>query len=107
MKGVDVREEGAGLVVAVRVRPRSRPGIHLTDGGLVVSVAASPEKGRATEEARHALANVLGVPPSAVSLRSGRTSRRKTFTIQGADVTDARTRLLAAGRSDLLRGTSG
>ena len=93
---LDVRERDGAILVAVRVRPRSRPGLELTDGGLVIRVAAVPEKGRATEEARRALAEVLGVAPSAVTLRSGAAARRKTFVVRGPSPTEARHRLLAA-----------
>lgn len=94
--GIDVREHGDGVLVAVQVRPRSRPGLELTEAGLVIRVAAPPEKGRATEHARRALAEALDVPPSAVSLRSGPTSRRKSFTVDGVTPLEARTRLLKA-----------
>lgn len=93
---LDVRDGDGGVIVAVRVRPRSRPGLELTDAGLVIRVAAVPEKGRATEEARRALADALGMAPSAVSLRSGAAARRKTFVARGVPVAEARSRLLAA-----------
>ena len=98
MEAVDVREQGSVVIVAVQVRPKSRPGVDLTEAGLLIRVKASPEKGRATEEARRALALVLDVSPSEVALRSGRTSRRKSFAVEGANVTDVRTKLLAAAR---------
>ena len=82
--------------MAARVRPRSRPGLELTQAGLVIRVAAVPEKGRATEEARRALAEALGVAPSAVTLRSGAGARRKTFVVEAISATEARSRLLAA-----------
>lgn len=94
MRGLDVREYGAGVLVAVQVRPRSRPGIELTEAGLVIRVAAPPEKGRATQHTRRVLAEALGVPVSAVSLRTGPTSRRKTYLVEGIDATEARGRLL-------------
>jgi hypothetical protein len=100
MRGIDVRQDGSGVVVAVRVRPRSRPGIELTDAGLLIRVGAVPEKGRATDEARRALANALDVSPSAVSLRTGRASRRKSFAVEGTNVVEARARLLAAVQDD-------
>jgi uncharacterized protein YggU (UPF0235/DUF167 family) len=96
--GLDVREHAGGVLVAVQVRPRSRPGMELTEAGLVIRVAAPPEKGRATEHARRALAEALSVPPSAVELRSGPTSRRKSFTVEGMTPLEARTRLLDAAR---------
>ena len=97
--GIDVRSDGEGVVVAVQVRPRSQPGIEVTDAALVIRVRSAPEKGRATDEARRALAAALDVPPTSVSLRSGPTSRRKSFTVEGVSALEARTRLLdAAGR---------
>jgi uncharacterized protein len=97
---LDVRRHGDAVRVSLRVRPRSRPALELTDGGLVVRVAAAPEKGRATEEGRRALAEALGVPPSAVELLSGATGRRKVFSVRGVSAADARGRLLEAARSD-------
>ena len=96
MAGVDVRAIEGGVLVAVQVRPRSQPGLDVTEAGLVIRVAAPPEKGRATEEAIRALAEVLDVPPSSVKLRSGPASRRKTFTVEGITPLDARARLLRA-----------
>ena len=98
MRGLDIRQQGDELVVAVQVRPRSQAGVLLTDAGLVIRVGAPPEKGRATEEARRALAAALDVPSSSVSLRSGPTSRRKTFTVEGLDPVTARQRLMDATR---------
>jgi uncharacterized protein len=64
----------------------------------VIRVAAAPEKGRATEEARRGLAAALGVPPASVSLRSGKTARRKIFEVSGLDAASVRESLLAAVR---------
>jgi uncharacterized protein len=96
--GIDVREHGTGVIVAVQVRPRSQPGLEVTEAGLVIRVAVPPEKGRATEHARRALAEALDVAPSNVELRSGPTSRRKTFIVEGVTPLDARARLLAKAR---------
>ncbi|MGH2662769.1 MAG: DUF167 domain-containing protein [Actinomycetota bacterium] len=93
---LDVREKDGVVLVSARVRPRSRPGLSLTDGGLVISVAAPPEKSRATEEGRRALASALGVSSSSVQLRSGAAARRKVFVVSGMPVVDVRRRLLAA-----------
>ena len=92
--GVDVRDHGDGILVAVQVRPRSQPGLAVTDAGLVIRVAAPPEKGRATEEALRALASALEVPPTSVTLRTGATARRKTFLVEGISAMDARARIL-------------
>jgi uncharacterized protein YggU (UPF0235/DUF167 family) len=54
--------------------------------GIVVRVRAAPEGGRATEEARKALAVALGTPASGVTLRRGLHSREKVFDL--AEMTD-------------------
>ncbi|MFF3868385.1 DUF167 domain-containing protein [Micromonospora sp. NPDC001898] len=76
------------LTVAVRVKPgaaRARVGGR-HDGphgpALVIAVNAPPVDGRATEAARRALAEALGVRPAAVSLRAGSTSRDKLFLVE-------------------------
>jgi len=96
---LDLREVGGVLLVGVRVRPRSRAGVSLTEQGLVVGVAAGPVQGKANQEARKALASVLGVPPSAVELRTGARSRSKVFAVSGLDLETARARLRSATAS--------
>lgn len=93
---LDLREREGILLVAVRVKPRSRSGVSLTQHGLVVAVAAAPVGGRANEEARRLLASVLSVPPSAVELHAGERSRSKVFAVTGLDLETARARLLSA-----------
>ena len=76
------------LTVAVRVKPaasRARVGGRF-DGphgpALVIAVNAPAVDGRATEAARRALADALGVRPAAVSLRAGAASRDKLFLVE-------------------------
>ncbi|HEX9823281.1 MAG TPA: DUF167 domain-containing protein [Actinomycetota bacterium] len=89
-----VRGSGTGCTVAVRVIPRSpRPGVLVEERGLVIRVQAAPEGGRATDEARRRLADALGVPPSAVRLRTGMTSRAKAFEVAGLGPEDVRARI--------------
>jgi uncharacterized protein len=95
------------LAVPVRVKPgaaRARVGGR-HDGpfgpALVVAVHAPPVDGRATEAARRALAESLGVRPAQVTLRSGAASRDKLFLVSGPGVTDE-----VAARVDALRETS-
>ena len=79
------------VVVAVRVKPgASRTRVGGTYEGphgreLVVAVNAPAVDGRATEAARRALADALGVRRSAVSLRTGAAGRHKLFEGEGAD----------------------
>jgi len=87
----------AGMgTVTVRVTPRSgRTAVEATAGGVIVHVRAAPEGGRATDEARRALAEALGVPASGVSLRSGARSRTKVFEVNGLTSNDIEMRLRA------------
>ncbi|MEX2202659.1 MAG: DUF167 domain-containing protein [Actinomycetota bacterium] len=72
--------------ITVRVAPRSgRTAVEIGPDGIVVRVRSAAEGGKATEEARRALAEAAGVPPSAVTLRSGSRSRTKVFEMQGWD----------------------
>jgi uncharacterized protein YggU (UPF0235/DUF167 family) len=67
-------------VACARVIPRSRKtGVEAKPDGIVVRVRAAPQGGRATEEARRALAVALGIPPSEVILHRGQRSREKIF----------------------------
>ena len=80
---------GTPLTVAVRVKPGSaRAGVGGCVVGphgpaLVVRVHAPAVDGRATEAARRALADALGLRPATVSLRSGVASRDKLFQVEG------------------------
>ncbi|HJP65906.1 MAG TPA: DUF167 domain-containing protein [Actinomycetota bacterium] len=93
---MDVREVTGGVHVGVRVRPRSSPGIERGSGGLVIGVRATPEAGRATEEARRMLATVLGVSAGAVILQRGSRSRQKVFAVDGLSLGEALRRLRSA-----------
>ncbi len=80
--------------ITVRVVPRSaKPGVEVRQGRVVVRVLAPPVEGRATEEARTALAAALGVPRGAVRLRSGATARDKAFEVDAVTPEEAIRRL--------------
>jgi uncharacterized protein YggU (UPF0235/DUF167 family) len=59
----------------------------------VIRVRAAPIEGRATEEARKALADALGVPSGDVTLRRGQRSRDKVFEVAGMSRDEAVQRL--------------
>ncbi|MGH2641264.1 MAG: DUF167 domain-containing protein [Actinomycetota bacterium] len=81
--------------VTVRVLPRSdRTAVELSAGRIVVRVRSAPEDGRATEEARKALATALGVVSSSVTLRRGRRSREKVFEVSDLSRDEVLQRLL-------------
>jgi uncharacterized protein YggU (UPF0235/DUF167 family) len=80
--------------VSARVAPRSgRTSVEVSGEQVAIRVRAPAEGGRATEEARHALASALGVAPSAVALRSGARSRQKVFDVRGMSSEEALDRL--------------
>lgn len=80
--------------VTVHVTPRSgRTAVEATAEGVVVRVRAAPEGGKATDEARRALATALGVPATSVSVRSGARSRTKVFEVEGLTSVDIGMRL--------------
>ena len=82
--------------VTVRVIPKAgKTAVTLEDRGVVVRVRAAPEGGRATEEARRALAAAVGVPAAAVTLRIGARGRIKVFEIDGIGPTEVTLRLRA------------
>jgi uncharacterized protein (TIGR00251 family) len=82
-----------GALITVRVKPRSRPGIAQDATGLVVRVASPPVEGRATHEARNALADALRVAPSRVEVHAGERSRTKVFLVRDMPVDEASRRL--------------
>ena len=82
--------------ITVRVVPRSgRASVEAGPDGVVIRVRAAPEGGRATEEARRALAGAIGVPPSRVRLRTGARSRTKVFEVHGLSQAELEMRLRA------------
>lgn len=82
--------------ITVRVTPRSgRTGVETGPAGVIVRVRAAPADGKATAEAAGALAAALGVPKTAVRLRSGVRSRTKTFIVTGLAPGEAERRLQA------------
>ena len=93
---------GAMGLVIVRVVPKAgRISVGLDDRGIVVRVPAAPEGGRATEEARRALAEGFGVPGSEVTLHRGTRSRTKVFEVACLDQQQAEMRLRATETDSL------
>jgi hypothetical protein len=83
------RAEADGVLVRVKVQPKARrPGLEglrdAADGPrLRIAVAAAPEDGRANRAVCQALAEALGVAPSAVAVAQGATSREKLVRVAG------------------------
>jgi len=60
---------------------------------LRLRVRAAPEAGKANEAVCRLLARVLGLPPSAVVIARGASSREKLVQIEGLDGEEVRRRL--------------
>jgi uncharacterized protein YggU (UPF0235/DUF167 family) len=69
--------------------------VETTSSGIVIRVHAAPQGGRATEEARRALAEALGVAPFEIVLRRGPRSREKVFQVRQMTRGEALQRLQA------------
>ena len=93
---LDIRDSGAGCELTVLARPRARrtefAGTH--DGALRIRLQAPPTDGKANDELQKFLAGALGVPRSAVMLRRGVTSRRKTLFVKGLTAAGAARRII-------------
>ena len=87
-------QQGADLLLHLRVRPRAQPeGFGpVRDGRLLVRVSAPPAEGAANERLMRILSRELAVPRAALVLTRGLTSRDK----------DVLARAAAARRPELL-----
>ena len=76
---------GKPTPLVIRVTPRAVPAVvgPWADGVLAVRVAAAPAAGAANEAACRAVAEALGLAPSAVRLASGARSRTKRLHVVG------------------------
>lgn len=81
---VGIREEGARLIVPVRVTPRARRNaLAIEDGTLRVWLTAPPVEGAANAALLALLAERLRLPRRAVTLLRGETAREKVVAIDG------------------------
>jgi uncharacterized protein len=82
---MELRETAAGIILSVRVAPRSSrnaiEGEH--QGALRIRLTAPPSDDRANGSLRRVLAERLNVPISAVRIVAGEKSRSKRVEIQG------------------------
>jgi uncharacterized protein (TIGR00251 family) len=86
-----LQEHRDGVLVRVHAQPRASrnaiAGIH--GDALKIAVQAPPVDSAANEALRDFLADLVGIASSAVSLRGGETSRRKTFQLRGVSLAAA------------------
>lgn len=76
-----------GVTLTLHIQPGAKKteiaGLH--GDALKIRLAAPPVDGKANEALQRFVAETLGVPRTAVSLKSGNTSRRKVLEVKGAD----------------------
>lgn len=93
----EIRDSADGCELTILARPRARrtefAGTH--DGTLCIRLQALPVDGKANDELLRFLADALGVPRSAVMLKRGATSRRKTLLVKGLTAAGVARRLNA------------
>lgn len=84
-------------LLRVRLTPRSSDTriARIEEGVVHARVTAPPVEGAANKALIELLAGSLGVPKSAVSIRSGASSREKQVAVEGIDAEEALARLRA------------
>lgn len=95
LEDLNVNKTAAGVVIQVRVQPRaSRNGLTGVQGGaLKVRLTAPPVEGRANDALTRYLADLLGLRPYQVQIRSGQRGRLKQVVIEGLEPETLRERL--------------
>jgi uncharacterized protein YggU (UPF0235/DUF167 family) len=75
----------AGADISVRVKPNSRVSLlqQLEDGTWLAQLKSAPVDGKANEELLALVAQHFGCRKSAVSLKTGASSRTKLIRIEG------------------------
>ena len=92
-----MREDGARLIVPVRVTPRARRNaLALEDGVVRAWLMAPPVEGAANAALLALLAERLGLPKRAVTLLRGETAREKLVAIEGITAEVFRQRIAAS-----------
>ncbi|AEF95123.1 UPF0235 protein yggU [Desulfotomaculum nigrificans CO-1-SRB] len=89
---LDIKEDGSGVVLRVRVQPRAAKNSLAgeMEGALKVRLTAPPVDGAANEACCRFLAEVFGVAKSNVEIISGHTGRNKVVRVAGIDEARAR-----------------
>ena len=89
-----IHEDGARLIVPVRVTPRARRNALALEGGVLrVWLTTPPVEGAANAALLSLLAERLGLPKRAVTLLHGETARNKVVALEGISADALRQRL--------------
>ncbi len=95
--GLECADAEGGALVTVRAYPRSRrEGLDgVRDHALRVRVAAAADKGKANQAVCTLLARAVGLPRSAVTVKTGAARPRKRVRVHGMRAEQVRARLAA------------
>lgn len=95
MNAVELKDGPDGVTLKVKAKPKARWDAVLGVRGdaLVVSVRATPERGRANRALVAVLARELRVPRSQVEIVAGRTHSEKVVRLAGLTAREVRARL--------------
>ena len=94
-----IRDHPGGCTLAVRVQPGAKKtaitGVYGEgeQARLKVALQAPPIDGRANEALIVFLAEMFGLPRSAVTISHGQTGRSKLVSLQGISIAEAQSRL--------------
>jgi len=90
-----VRAAPGGVVLSVRVKPRSSKSrvLGVREGLLEVAVAAPPVDGEANEELVRTLARYFDVARRSVTVEAGGASRLKRIRLEGVSLEQVQSRL--------------
>lgn len=97
---IALHETASGITFAVKVQPRARKDAILGELGdaVKISLTAPPVDGRANEACIEFLAELLGVPRTAVNIISGESSRNKVVRVSGCTAAHLREKLDRPGK---------
>jgi uncharacterized protein (TIGR00251 family) len=90
MSTMPVKETEKGLIIEIRVLPRSSRSevVGIQDGVFKIKLSSPPLDGKANDECVRFLADQLGIRKSQVEIISGHRARKKTVAVTGIRKTD-------------------
>ncbi len=90
-----MKETAKGVELCILVQPNSSKNAFegFQENALKIKITAPPVEGQANKACLKLLSKALGVPQSAMSIKFGQKTRRKTVLITGAELPDLERRL--------------
>ena len=90
MRMMPVKETETGLIIEIRVLPRSSRSevVGIQDGALKIKLTSPPLEGKANDECVRILADQLGIRKSQIEIISGHRARKKTVALAGLKKAD-------------------